>query len=224
MSTSTSAEELLAETLKRAGELAVPSDHHLPFQLDDHDHDIDERRLVREGVHRSWWIAVASVAALVLGAVGLTALIHTSPSIPITRTQLSAAQGQRLLCGSPGCSPVDHSSAAAQSQASTDNAEPALGVNRPAPVFSPHGTWVVASNGEFVRAITESTRAVDSVKRSTLGSVHLSAGNGRYYRFTTSERGPLRVVGHNAHTVTLEASGGRSYVLDLATAELRPKR
>lgn len=224
MSTSMSVEELVVETLRRAGELAVPGDHHLPFQLDDHERDIDERRLVRGGTRRSWWIAVTSVAALVLGTVGLTVLLHSSPSIPITRTQGSAAQGQRLLCGSPGCSFINNSSAGTQSQSSTVNAEPALGVHQSVPPIAPSGTWVVASNGEFQRVINASTRAVHPVNRPKSGTIFLSAGDARYYRFATPGRGPLRVVGHNSHTVTLEDSDGRSYVLDLPTIELRPRQ
>jgi hypothetical protein len=76
----------------------------------------------------------------------------------------------------------------------------------------------VALRGQFVRVITGSAVPGRS------GSIDLSAGGGRYYRFVTGQmNGPLRVVGHHAHTVTLRAADGRHYVLDLRSAHLEAK-
>ena len=226
MSTSTSVEELLTETLKQAGELAIPDDLHLPLQLDGQIREIHERPLVRAGGYstRSWWIAVGGSAALVLVAVGLTVLLRSSHSITIDRTQLSAAQGEQLLCGAPSCVPVVHAAAGLPSRSSVENAGPANGAFQTIPSRAPLGTWIVAANGGFVQTVNESITAVHSVKQDKLGTVYLSAGDDRYYRYTTPGHGPLRVIGHTVHTVTLKDSGGRSYVLNLQTSELLPQQ
>jgi hypothetical protein len=231
MSRSTSVEELLTETLKRAGELAVPEDLLLPLQSDSRLGEIDKGLSVRTGGHaiRSWWIAVGGIAAVVMVAVGLTALLRSSPSVTVLRSQLSAAQGERLLCGAPGCAPVVHSAAGLPSPLSGENASPAAGAfqsipSQTNPSTATTGTWIVATHGHFVRVIHGSTRAVNSVKPSKPGTVYLSAGSGRYYRFTTPSHGPLRVIGHGVHKVTLRGADSERYVLNLGTAELLPEQ
>ena len=225
MSTSTSVEELLTETLKRAGELAIPDDLHLPFRLDDRDGKFDDPPLPRARGHsaRAWWITVSGIAALILVAVGLTVVLHSSPSITIERTQLSAAQGQRLLCGAPGCVPMFHAAAGQPKPSGVQPSGTAFGANQAASTAVPYETWILATDGRLVRVINESTRAVKSVERSRSGTVYLSAGDGRYYRFTTPGHGPLRVIGQSVNTVTLKGTDGKTYVLDLRTSTLLPR-
>jgi hypothetical protein len=222
MSMSTPVEELLTTTLRRAGELAVPEDLPLPVQLDEWVPDSNEGSSVRTGGRsaRSWWFAVGGIAAVVLVAVGFTALFRSSPPITIERTHLSAAQGERLLCGAPGCVPVSHAAVGLPSRSGVENAGPAYGAFQTIPSKSPAGLWIVATNGALVRVVNEFTSAVNPANRSESGWLYLSAGNGRFYRFTTPGRGALSVVGHTVHTVTLKGANGRTYVLDLQISEL----
>lgn len=225
MSTSRSVEELLTETLKRAAERAIPSDLHLPFQPDDRVRPMDPLPLDRAGGHtaRSRWMVISGVAALVVVALGLTALLGTSPPITIARTQLSAARGQQLLCGAPGCVPVFHAAAARPSQSVARNAGTRFGPRLTAPTIAPYETWIVATNGDFVQVIAVSTRGVNATKRPPSGTLYLSSGSADYYRFSTAGPGPLRVIDHTVHTVTLKGPDGRSYVLNLRTSQLLPQ-
>ncbi len=225
MSPNRSVEELLTKTLERAGELAVTADLHVPIRSVLPVGEINEGPWDRAAAPspRSWWVAVSGIAALVLVAVGLMALVRTSPSITVDKTRLSAAQGEQLLCGAPGCSSVFHASVGPPSQSGADNAGSAFGADRSVPSHPSLGTWIVARNGEFERTIAGTTRAGDSGKRTKSGSVYLSDGGGRYYRFTIRGDGMLRVIGHGADTVTLKGTDGTRYVLDLQTTELRPE-
>ena len=99
----------------------------------------------------------------------------------------------------------------------------AFGANQAASTAVPYETWILATDGRLVRVIDESTRAVKSVERSRSGTVYLSAGDGRYYRFTTPGHGPLRVIGQSVNTVTLKGTDGKTYVLDLRTSTLLPR-
>jgi hypothetical protein len=217
-----SVEELLTETLKRAGERAVPDQLYLPFQSDDHVRDRYEPRWDRAGGRsaRFWRIAATGIAALVLVAVGMAALLHSSPSITLERTQLSAAQAQRLLCGAPGCVPVVHDATGLPSPSAAGDAGPAYGNFQITPSRAPLGTWIVANNGEFERVIARSV-GTNSTSGSKSATVYLSAGGGRYYQFAIpDEDRPPRVIGHSTHEVTLKGSNGERYVLDLRTSEL----
>lgn len=225
MSTSASVEELLTETLRRAGELAIPDQLHRPFPSDDQVGDMDGARLDRAGVRsvRSWRIAATGIAALVLVAVGLGALLRSSPSVILERTQLSVGQAQQLLCGVPGCAPEVHAGAGLPTRSGAENGGPAYGGYQTTPSTAPLGMWILASNGEFEQVIDRSA-GTSPVSRSRSGAVYLSAGGGRYYRFTIPEESPPQVIGHSAHTVTLKGTNGQMYLLNLRTSELTPKQ
>lgn len=198
----------------------------VPFPLDDQLRAIDEGPLDRTGRRpvRWWRSVVAAGVAVVLVAFGLAALLRSSPSVIVERSALSASEGQRLLCGSPGCVPAFYATAGSPSQPGAENnGATAFGVNRTTPSVAPYETWVVAIDGEFRWAVNASAGAVPSARRATSDGVYLSAGHGRYYRFTTPGHGPLRATGHSARRVTLIGTDGRRYVLDLQSAELRPK-
>jgi hypothetical protein len=221
-----SVEEVLTRTLKRAGELAIPEDLHAPFRIAD---QVEQGGSGGDGTEpldrRSTWpalrVAVTGIAAVILVAAGLFVLLTASPSITIQRTRLSAIRGEQLLCGSPNCVASDHGPAPANSS-DAPVARPSFREAEGATPVLARGTWIVASGGRFVRTIEGST---GSVTHSVPGTVYLSAGEGRYYRFATGrEDGPLRVVGHGAHTVTLKGAHASVYVLNLGTSQLVAQR
>ena len=229
MSSGSAVEEVLTRTLHRAGELAVPEGSHVPFPVDGNAGSGSVLRIptsvVRRSTHPRLTVAVTGVAAAVIIAVGLAVLVGSSPPIPAQRLQLSAARGQQLLCGGRRCpAPVpgsvgSNSASRSNSASGASAASPTPGPDHQAPPAKPRGTWIVAVRGEFVRVITGSAVPGPSA------SIYLSAGGGRYYRFVTGRmNGPLRVVGHDTHTVTLKAADGRHYVLDLRSARLDAQR
>ena len=91
MSTDSPVEELLAQTMRRAGELALPEDAPVPFPFDDQPRAIDEGQHDRRGRRpvRWWWSVVAAGAAVVLVTFGLAALLRSSPSVTVERSTLS---------------------------------------------------------------------------------------------------------------------------------------
>jgi hypothetical protein len=226
MSATSSVEEVLTRTLKRAGELAIPGDVHAPLQIVDR---IDlggsgygeSEPLARRSTRPALRVAVTGIAAMILVAIGLAALVIASPSSTIQRTRLSALQGEQLLCGTQNCVTSDHEPALANPSAATA-ATPSFGDAQRATPSTPRDTWILASGGRFVRIIKGST---GPVTHSVPGTVYLSAGQGRYYRFATGrEDGPLSVVGHGTHRITLKGADGSIYVLNLGTSELVPQR
>jgi len=227
MSSASSVEEVLTRTLKRAGELAIPEDLYAPFRIVDQvgyggSRGEDSERHDRRSTRPALRVAVTGIAAVILVAVGLVVLLTTaSPSTTIQRNRLSAVRGEQLLCGNRNCVVSGHGPAPANPSGVSD-ARPAFGDALGATPVPPRGTWIVASGGRFVRAIEGST---GPVAHSAPGTVYLSAGEGRYYRFATGrEDGPLSVVGHGVHTVTLKGVGGSVYVLNLGTSQLVAQR
>ena len=225
MSATSSVEEVLTRTLRRAGELAVPDDVNAPFQVADRAEPGGSGSAESEPhAHRSTRpalrVAVTGIAAMILVAVGLIVLLTASPSITIQRTRLSAVRGEQLLCGNRNCVASDHGPAPSNpSRASA--ATPFGEAQGPTPV-RPRDTWIVASGGHFVQMIEGST---GPVAHSVPGTIYLSAGGDRYYRFATGrEDGPLDVAGHGVHTVTLRGADGSVYVLNLRTSELVAQR
>lgn len=221
MSTETAIEELLTETLKRAGEIAVPEDILVPLYRTGQDVRIAGGMPDRAGSRstRSWWISATGIAALVLVGVGLALLLRSSPTFRVGRTQLSAAQGERLLCGSPGCVPVFHAAAGQSGRVSAGTASPPTGNFQTLPARAPLGTWIVADSGRFERLIDWAS-GNSSVTNGKSGVIYVSAGGGRYYRYVLPGGGPAHVVSHTAHTVTLSSGHGHGYVLDLNTSQI----
>ena len=226
MSPGPSVEEVLIRTLKRAGELAVPDDVHEPFQIVDQGDlggsgDEESESPALRSTRPALRVAVTGIAAVVLVAAGLIVLLTTSPSITIQRTRLSAPRGQLLLCGSRTCAASDHGPTPV-GQSGPSAASPSFGDVQGATPWIPRGTWIVASEGRFVRMIKGSA---GPVTHSVPGTIYLSAGDRRYYRFATGRKdGPLSVVGHSASTVTLKGAGGSIYVLNLGTSQLVSER
>jgi hypothetical protein len=217
MSPTTSVEEVLTRTLRQAGELAVPDGVLAPFQI------VDEVGLAEseppyesKSASPGWTrlsprVMIASFAAVVLVVVGLVALLVPSSSTTVERTQLSTARGEQLFCGIPGCSPFNQGPAFNAPRATA--AKPPVGANQDVRPSTQQGTWIVADGGHFVRAANGVT-----------GTLYLSAGGGRYYRFVLSPgSAPLTVVNHDDHTVTLKGHDGTNYVLNLRTSELFPR-
>jgi len=223
---SSSVEEVLTRTLKRAGELAIPDDVHAPL------HIVDEVDLGGSGDGGSELpagrsgrptlrVAVTGIAAMIVVAIGLAILVIASPSSTIQRTRLSALQGEQLLCGPQHCRASDQVPALANPSNATA-AAPSFGVAPGTTKPTPQGTWIVANGGRFVRTVNGSS---GPVTHSVPGTIYLSAGEGRYYRFATGrEDGPLRVVGHGTRSVTLKGTDGSIYVLNLGTSELVTQR
>ena len=227
MSPASSVEEVLTRTLKRAGELAIPEDLHAPLRIVDQvgyggsRGDEDSGRLARRSTRPALRVAVTGIAAVILVAVGLVVLLTASPSTTIQRIRLSAVRGEELLCGSRNCVVSDNGPAPA-SPSGVSDAGPAFGDALGATPVPPRGTWIVASSDRFVRVIEGSA---GPPIHPAPGTVYLSAGEGRYYRFATGrDDGPLSVVGHGVHTVTLNGVGGSVYVLNLGTSQLVAQR
>jgi hypothetical protein len=225
MSPDSSVEEVLTRTLQRAGELAVPDGSHVPFQIGAETSPESVQRARGSGLRPSRQLlklAMTGIAAAVLIAVGLAVLVGSSSPTTIQRFRLSAVRGEQLLCGAPGCRPPVPTPAGSNSAASPASAIPSSGAVRSVPPPTPQDVWIVAANGRFVEAFPGS--AVGN-RRSGPGSVYLSAGAGRYYRFVTGQTGgPLRLVHHSPHSVTLRGTDGRRYVLNLQSAELDTPR
>lgn len=226
MSATSSVEEVLTRTLKRAGELAVPDDVHAPFQVADQvelggSGSAESEPLAHRSTRPALRVAVTGIAAMILVAAGLVILLTASPSITIQRTRLSAIRGGQLLCGNQNCVASDRGPAPTNPSGASA-ARPSFGeAQGPTPVL-PRDTWIVASGGRFVRMIEGST---GPVTHSVPGTIYLSAGGDRYYRFATGrEDGPLDVAGHGIHTVTLKGADGSVYVLNLRTSELVAQR
>jgi hypothetical protein len=226
MSETSSVEEVLTRTLKRAGELAIPDDVHAPFPIVDQvdgggSGDEESEPLGRRSTRPSWRVAVTGIAATILVAVGLAVLVIASPSSTIQRTRLSALHGEQLLCGTQNCVASDHAPALATPSAASA-AIPSLGDGPRVTPSMPRDTWIEASGGRFVRTVKGSA---GPVAHTMPGMIYLSAGGGRYYRFATGrEDGPLTVVGHGTHRVTLKGADGSIYVLNLGTSELVAQR
>ena len=226
MSTTSSVEEVLTRTLKRAGELAIPDDVEAPFPIVDQiglrgAGDEESEPLGRRSTRPSWRVAVTGIAAMILVAVGLAVLVIASPSSTIQRTRISALHGEQLLCGPQNCVARDYAPALANPSAASA-ASPSFGDGQRATPSTPRDTWIVASGGRFVRTIKGSR---GPVTHSVPGTIYLSAGEGRYYRFATGrDDGPLTVVGHGTHRVTLKGADGSTYVLNLGTSELVVQR
>lgn len=230
MSPDPSVEEVLTRTLRRAGELAVPDGAHTPVLIGSEAAGRESGRwapatTARGSTRPRLKVAVTGVAAAVLIAVGLAALVGSSSPTGIQRVQLSATRGEQLLCGVQGCPPSVHGSVGVNSAAGATMASPsprAYGGSRPP---SPQDPWVVAADGRFVQAFTGSRAAAKSANDSVPGVIYLSAGAGRYYQYVTGRTGgPLRVVDHDAHAVSLQGADGRSYVLNLRSAQLEAQR
>jgi hypothetical protein len=226
MNAASSVEEVLTRTLKRAGELAIPGDVHEPLRIVDQvdpggSGDEESEPLDRRSTRVAWRAVVTGIAASILVAVGVAVLVIASPSSTVQRTRLSVIQGEELLCGSQNCVASDHRPALTEpSDASA--ATPSFSNNQAATPSTPRDTWIVASGGRFVRIIKGAT---GPVAHSVPGMISLSAGDGRYYRFATGrEDGPLSVVSHGIHRITLKGADGSIYVLDLGTSELVPQR
>lgn len=224
MSSSSAVEEVLTRTLHRAGELAVPEGSHVPFPMGTESAGRGPARwaptpVTRRSTYPRSKVAVTGVAAALVIAVGLAVLLGSSSPVRIQRLQLSSARGEQLLCGGQRCTASVPGSAGSNSASGATAASPILGPDGRVPSPRPRDTWIVAVQGQFVRVITGSSAPGPS------GSVYLSAGGGRYYRFLTGQmNGPLHVIGHGAHTVTLRAADGRRYVLDLRSTQLEAQR
>jgi hypothetical protein len=230
MSPDPSVEEALTRTLRRAGELAVPDGAHVPFPIGIEAGARESGQwaptsAVRRSTRPLLKVAMTGVAAAVLIAVGLAVLVGSSSPTRIQRVQLSALRGELLLCGEQGCPPSVHGSAAINSASAATSASPAYGADRRSPPPTPQDPWIVAADGRFVQAFTGSAAAAKSADHSVPGVIYLSAGAGRYYRYVTGQTGgPLRVVHHDARTVSLRGADGRSYVLNLPSAQLEAQR
>jgi hypothetical protein len=217
-----SVEEVLTRTLKRAGELAIPDDVHVPYRIVDpadrgRSGDEEDEPLARRVSRRALSVTVTGIAAVILVVVGLVVLVIAAPSSTVQRTRLSALQGEQLLCGTQHCGANTHQPALAAPSDATA-ATPSFSDAQAATKSTPRDTWVVASEGRFVRIVNGST---GPVTHSLPGTIYLSAGDGRYYRFATGRRdGPLSVVSHGTHRVTLKGANGSIYVLNLGTSEL----
>jgi len=218
MSPDSSVEEVLTRTLKRAGELAIPDDLHPAFpSADEGDGGSgsgESEPLARRSIRPAVRLAAAGIAAMIVVAVGLVVLLTTSPSTTIQRAQLSAPRGEQLLCGHQDCSVDDRPMA----QANASLASPSFGPAQGRAPVTPRDTWIVASGGRFVRIIEGSPGSTTSPGP---GVVYLSAGHGHSYRFATGrDDGPLSVVGHSTHSVTLSGTDRSLYVLNLRSSEL----
>lgn len=226
MKATSSVEEVLTRTLKRAGELAIPDDDHAPLQILDRvapggSGDEESEPLARRSTRPILRVAAGGIAATILIAVGIAVLVIASPSSTIERTRLSAVRGEQLLCGTPNCVASEHGPALARPSDATA-VTPSFGNGQAATSSTPRDTWILASGGRFVRIIKGST---GPVTHSVPGMIYLSAGEGRYYQFATGrEDGPLRVVSHGIHRVTLKGDAGSIYVLNLGSSELVPQR
>ena len=122
-----------------------------------------------------------------------------------------------------GCTPAGDSASGLANQSAAANGNSTFGTSRASPSRAPLGTWIVANKGEFERVIDRSAKTIPASGHGS-ATVYLSAGRGRYYRFSIPNGHAVRVVAHTAHTVTLKGTSGESYVLDLQTSELRAEQ